>query len=345
MGNISKKNAGKNNAESTDNGKSVDVQKISNTVAYQKSLKACIDKADELNSKAKDIFDDADYLNSLGTDMQPRYKDMSNRYEALKRAVANPDKEEMAALKKAGVTIEQVEARFQQFEKQFEVMEKTRQAKKQIAKDLEAQNLDVKKAMPKNIAFSTLAVEINGQIKTLNLMAISGLVKDFVSILSPKKVTLLEILPQKLPSKLGNYQLYEYKVGNATYYVMDDATAIQNTFKNVDFSDLGFDANYRTNAQDSERKIAMFAKGIAESPELKKLHKNTNIDLKSLTIDTEMSPCNSCFNVINAFAEKYGKEKLTTNYGVNFKHKEMPKDDPNSKYLEVNKDITDFLIN
>ena len=117
----------------------------------------------------------------------------------------------------------------------------------------------------------------------------------------------------------------------------------------VDFSNLGYREGYHLNAQDSERKIAMFAQGLSQdqslnpSPQQKKL--KPSIKVTKTTFDTEMSPCNSCTQVVDEFKNSNKNVDTELSYGVGFVHENPKGTDEKSNFLKKNGDITDFLIN
>ena len=361
MGNISKKNAGKNNAESTDNGKSV--EEISDIQAYQTTLQNCANLAKKLDTKAAAVFKDADYIAKLGGIMATRYKDTSARYEALKRSIADPTKsKEMQKLQSEGVTIEQIEARFQQFEKQFDILEKTKKVKTEMRDKLQSvEQVDtnpqktIKPApsiMSKNMAFSTITMESG---KTINVMALSGKTADIkglnlsevdIPIADKKTIKLLEWTNQR---KILNEAGVE-EIVNDTYYLIPEGNMIIQQFSGrKDFPKkddlqkqlspfLDVKTGYENFSGDSERKITLFVQSLEANQQ----------KVKSVSIDTEMSPCNSCNEVLDNFTEQY--PNTITNYGVRFEHtvdpnKPLPEGDEISNFLKKEHvDITDYLL-
>ena len=336
MGSISKKNADKNNAESTDNGKSA--EEISDIQAYQTTLQNCANLAKKLDTKAAAVFKDADYIAKLGGIMATRYKDTSARYEALKRAIADPTKsKEMQKLQSEGVTIEQVEARFQQFEKQFDILEKT----KNLKTDFVAKSGD-NTIFSKNVAFAKFKFTTKGSKNNpnnppksyeLDLIAISGdNGEKFMKKVFGEPVEVFSY---------GNKQkVRAYKYND--FYVLEDVNALRTQHKDKMDWDAGLDQSQDANilgynGADSERKMTIFADGVVNNA--------GDGTRASIVIETEMSPCDRCSNVVENLAEK-NKNLLDAKieFGVYFKQPISVDDrtlgDKDSKFMATNSDIS-----
>jgi hypothetical protein len=292
----------------------------------------------KIDEKAASVFD-PEYIKKLGKDMPARYQDIQARYEALKAVISNPSSEQAERFF-SKVTPEQIQARFEQFEKQFEILEKTKSLKTYFAAKSGGKDI-----FSKNVAFAKFKFTTQGSRNNpnnppksyeLDLIAISG--NNGEKFMRAAFGEPVEIFTYGSGKKVKAYKYNDF-------YVLEDIEALKKQAKDETNWDAGLESEdpsiLKNNGADSERKMTIFADAVVNNASDK--------SKASIVIETEMSPCDRCSNVVKNLAEK-NKDLLDSKveFGVYFKQPVSVNDrtlgNQDSKFMTENPDITDFLI-